>query len=213
MANQHKTGEAVYRKCINPDCREKVRITPSRQGKKHYCSRKCRYDCMPSPLIEERGEWVIQNLHMEFKDMAAHFNCSLGTFTHLLDRMRRKGYAVPMRKGKYAPKKAKKSRKRKSNTKTISMPQTSNDRRKERVGPAQRAHMDHKPPVEGAKFKPEDKPFKTRKVVDGPIKIFFKDKNKTKFTATDKAHMERILKTYAHFGEYYVTGLPDSDAA
>lgn len=215
MANQHKTGEPVFRKCINPDCKEKVRIVPSRQGKKHFCSRQCRYDCMPSPLIEERGEWVIQNLHMTFKEMAEYFNCSLGTFTHLLDRMRRKGYAVPMRKGKHAPKKAKKkSSKRNSKSKTISMPQTpNNDRRKDRVGTAQRTHMNNKPPVEHAKFKPEDKPFKTRKVVDGPIKIFFKDKNKTCFTATDEAHMQRILKTYAQFGDYYVTGLPDSDAA
>lgn len=211
MANQHNTGAAVYRKCINPDCKEKVRIVPSRQGKKHFCSRQCRYACTPSPLIEARGEWVIQNLHLTFSEMAEHFQCSLGTFTHLLDRMRQKGYAVPIRKGKNAPKKDKKSRKRR--TKSISMPQQGNDRRKDRVGPAQRKHMDHKPPVEGAMFKPGEKPFKTRNVVDGPIKICFKDKNKTRFTATDKEHMERILKTYAHFGEYSVTGLPLSDVA
>lgn len=205
--NQYGHVRIIHQPCAASDCRNMVRLTPSAIAKnRRFCSSACARK-QPRKFKQTQIDYIMSHVGIVmYKDMAKHLGVTLGSFTHLLHRLRCLGYALPMRSKKAYGLKKKKLSSRKSKTNVMSTQLTKDGRPDKRgnrplTSPGIRDHMKRKPPVEGAKPKPEDKPLKRRKIVEGEIKVVFNDKNKTTFSCVDEAHAERVRKRFAYLNE------------
>jgi transposase/endogenous inhibitor of DNA gyrase (YacG/DUF329 family) len=210
MAEHFNVSSNAFRKYLD-EMRSEGWAVPFRPGNRTKIRKARNYPL--SEKDQEHAEWIIENIGKKsHRQIAERLGISEHSIQNRFNKYRSKGYAIPL--GKENWQLAKGIIVKRAKIIDMNLQGTKYDLRSMRKGKPSREHLNNKPPVEFARFKKEDKPIPTRKIVDGPIKIFFKDKNKTKFTARDQEHYERIIRTYSpQFGEHYVTGLDISDVA
>ncbi len=199
-ANQYGPVKPLFEKCENPCCSKIVRKTPRQKeiGRSCFCSMACNLAIgRPSKYADGVvGEYVIANLgKLSYIEMSWHWNIKPNAFTHLLDRLRSQGYAIPIRP------KRKIKEKQLPPSKLFIMPTKKGlpDKRSNRQGNSSDNHMRRKPPVEHAKVKEMDRRLPNRVIdISSCIKIVFNDKNHSTFYARDEEHEGRIREKYAY---------------
>lgn len=219
-ANQYGPVNPTFTKCEYPPCQNICRRAPRHliTGKNRHCSNRCAKLAQPRKYGEDIGYYIIAHLDtMNYAEMGKALDIEVNVFTKIREQMRMRGFAIPhkTRKIDNKPKRVRNSipqPKLLTVKKSIAMIPTKTGKPDKRLGNTKKTghrKMTDKPIVEGAKVRDIDRVYKSVKRKDGPIKIFFKDKAKTRFTASDKEHYERIIKTYSPlFGEHHVIGLP-----
>ncbi len=155
--------------------------------------------------------WVIENsTKLTRLELAAHFGIGIEGIKSLVSRIRKTTWVQDqgLEIGRYQPKKVKsKLFVEKAVRHKILTPE---QRVPARRGKVSTQHME-KPRVGGgfAPLGPGEQIFKTRKVVDGPIKVKFK-KGNTTISANDQDHVDRIIKVFSESLGEYVVCWPDN---
>lgn len=98
MSNQHK-GKPSFHTCLNPECKNRVRTTPSitRKGSGKYCSPKCGWKCKErTKYPQDTIAWLKKHiLHVPMADIAEMIGVTQVALRRAITKMRMDGYMIP----------------------------------------------------------------------------------------------------------------------